>query len=96
MKGQWVKIHSVVLSPEERAPQIPEDTKKTPLEMWTKGFLQSDASLGDEVEIVTITGRKERGTLVEIEPSYTHSFGKCIPELLQIGITLKKVMRDGE
>ncbi len=41
-KGDWVKIHSIVLQPEERAPQVPEDTKKVPLETWVKGFLLDD------------------------------------------------------
>ncbi len=37
-KGDWVQIHQIVLKPEERAPQVPEDTKKVPLEFWVKGY----------------------------------------------------------
>ena len=32
-QGDWVRIHSVVLSPDQRAPQVPEDTAGVPLEM---------------------------------------------------------------
>ena len=41
-KGDWVLIHKIVLSPEERAPQVPDDTKKVPLEMWIKGYLNEN------------------------------------------------------
>ena len=95
-KGDWVRIHRVIFTPDQRAPQVPEDTKKVPLEMWVKGFLSSDASVGDEVEVTTITGRKEMGKLIEIEPTYRHSFGNFVPEILQIGIQLKQILFGGE
>ncbi|MGO1713197.1 MAG: 2-amino-4-oxopentanoate thiolase subunit OrtA, partial [Senegalia sp. (in: firmicutes)] len=38
-KGEWVRIYNVVLEANERAQQVPDDTKKVPLEMWDKGFL---------------------------------------------------------
>ena len=34
-KGDWVRIHSVVLKADERTAKIPEDTQKCDLEMWT-------------------------------------------------------------
>lgn len=80
---------------EERAPQVPEDTKKVSLEMWVKGFIQSDASIGDLVEVKTITGRLVKGNLLKINPYYTHDYGKCIPELLQIGIQAKEILFGG-
>jgi hypothetical protein len=95
-KNDWVKIYRVILKPEERAPQVPDDTKLVPLEMWVKGFLISDAELGDLVEVKTITGRMESGKLVEINPTYTHSFGNFIPELLQIGLDLKEILFGGD
>ena len=83
-KGTWVRIKKVLLPVGQRAPQDPDDTKATPLVMWTKGFLQSDAELGDEVVVHTMSGRLEDGTLVESNPCYTQNFGKCVPELVQI------------
>ncbi len=91
-KGSWVRIHKVILEPSERAPQIPEDTKATPLEMWDKGFLQEDASMGDEVEVVTVTGRKETGKLVELNPYYDHDFGTFVPELLEIDMQVREIV----
>ena len=41
-KGDWVQIHNIVLTPEERSSALPEDTKSHPLEMWVKGYLQQD------------------------------------------------------
>ena len=96
-KGDWVKIHNVVLTPEQRAPQVPEDTKKVPLEMWDKGFLLNDeASIGENVEVETYIGRKISGKLIEVAPYYDHDFGKCVPELLYVGRQLRGILEDGE
>lgn len=95
-KGDWVKIHRVVLKPEERAPQVPDDTKKVPLEMWLKGYILADGQIGETVSVKTITGRIEEGTLLEIMPSYSHSFGDFVPELLQIGSSLREILFGGE
>ena len=91
-KGQWVRIHRVVLKADERTAKLPEDTQKCDLEMWTKGTLQADAEIGDEVEVETAVGRIEHGTLVEVEPYYTHSFGKFIPEIIEIDRRLREEM----
>lgn len=95
-KGEWVKIHRVVLNPDQRAPQVPDDTKKVPLEMWVKGYLKEDGEMGDEVVVTTMTGRVEHGTLMEINPSYSHSFGEFVPELLQIGTDLRRILFGGD
>jgi len=95
-KGTWVRIHDIVLTPEERSPNIPEDTKKVPIEMWTKGFLQSDASIGDKITIKTITGRTVNGKLIEANPYYDHDYGKFIPEILEIGLQLKELLWGGD
>lgn len=68
-KGDWVQIHNIVLTPEERSSALPEDTKSHPLEMWVKGYLQQDeAQVGDEVEVITRTGRHATGKLVNEAP----------------------------
>ena len=95
-KGEWVRIHKVILEPSERAPQVPDDTKACPLEMWTKGFLTADAEMGDEVEVETVSGRRETGKLIEVNPYYTHDFGKCVPELLKIDEQVREILFGGE
>lgn len=96
-KGQWIQIHRIVLKPEERSPHLPEDTKKVPLELWQKGFLCQDANNGDEVEIETVIGRRVKGKLVNVNPVYNHNFGEPIPELLTIGMELRKILEgDGK
>lgn len=94
-KGTWVKIHDIVLTPDQRASNLPEDTKKVPLELWTKGFLVEDGEIGKTVEIKTITNRLVKGTLVEVNPHYDHDYGKFVPEILQIGIQLKDILWGG-
>ncbi|MCL2008877.1 MAG: 2-amino-4-oxopentanoate thiolase subunit OrtA [Treponema sp.] len=91
-KGQWVQIGSTVLEPEGRAPQVPDDTKQVPFLMWVKGYLNADSKIGDECEITTVTGRVIKGTLQEIEPTYTYNFGKYIPELGVISGQVKKML----
>lgn len=91
-KGEWVQIHQIVLKPEERAPQVPEDTKQVPLELWTKGFLLTDANVGDEVEIITVTGRKVKGKLIANNPGYSHDYGNFVPELHKVGIQVKEIL----
>ena len=91
-KGEWVRIHAVVLKADERTGKIPEDTKKCDLEMWTKGTLLADAEIGDEVEVETAVGRIEKGTLIEVHPYYTHSYGKFVPEIIEIDKQLRAIM----
>lgn len=84
-KGDWVRIHSVILAPEQRSSAVPEDTKSVPLEQWTKGYLRADTPLGGEATVTTRTGRVVSGTLVDEAPHYSHSFGDFVPELQQAG-----------
>ncbi len=80
----WVQIESTVLSPEERSPHLPEETASCPLVLWVKGFLKHPALPGDMVEIETIIGRRLSGKLLEVNPPYEHTFGRPIPELLEV------------
>lgn len=91
-KGTWVQIHQTVLRPEERAPQVPDDTKQVPLELRVKGFLQSEADPGDHVTIKTLAGRMMEGRLVAVNPRYDHDFGNPVPELLTIGQELREFL----
>lgn len=95
-KGDWVLIYNIVLNPDERAPQVPDDTKQVPLETWVKGFTNEEASLGEQVSITTITGRIVSGKLVDINPYYKHDYGKCVPEILKIGLQLREITFGGE
>ncbi|HKL11411.1 MAG TPA: 2-amino-4-oxopentanoate thiolase subunit OrtA [Clostridia bacterium] len=96
LKGRWVRIHKVVLEPVDRAENLPADTGKVPYEMWVKGFLTEDAELGENVFVETITGRIVEGKLIEKEPAFNHSYGNFIPELLEIGLQLRKIVSGGE
>lgn len=94
-RGDWVQVQLNVLSPEERSPYLPEDTKKVPLQMRVKGFLVDEiASLGATVRIKTTTDRIISGILVDINPKYTHNFGEPVPELINAGVELRKLMEE--
>jgi hypothetical protein len=85
-KNTYVCIKKTVLKSNQRSLNIPLDTKEKDFVMKVKGNLVSDASIGDEVEILTETKRKVRGLLIEANPTYTHSFGDYLDEV--------KVMKD--
>lgn len=97
-KGDWVRIHTIVLEVGQRATNIPEETQNVPLEMWDKGFLLEDsANIGDKIKVETYIGRIVEGKLIEVNPYYQHDFGKCVPELLYIGRQAKELLsKDGE
>lgn len=93
--GEWVEIEEVLLQPDQRSPKVPEDTKKVPFIKYTKGFLQNErANIGDEVEIKTLIGRVKKGYLSEINPRYSHDFGKPILELIEAGNELREEVEE--
>jgi hypothetical protein len=95
-QGDWVKIHFRILEPHDRPDHIPEETRKTPLDAYVNGFMSvEEAQLGDRVSIRTLIDREYKGTLVEVFPAHTHSFGKAIPALLEIGPKLRAKIREG-
>ncbi len=92
-KHDYVQIHRIVLEPDARATTIPDDTRSVPLEMWVKGYLNDEtANIGDEVSVITRTGRQVSGKLVDDAPHYTHSFGNLVPELLQVGDQVRSIV----
>ncbi len=96
-QNDWVQIHIDVLKPEERAANIPEDTRHVPLEMWVKGHLQNEsAEIGDLVSVKTKTGRTVGGKLCAVNPSFKHNFGDYIPELDEIDETVKSILFGGD
>ncbi len=82
--GTWVEIEKIILTPEQRAPTLPEDTKRIPYVLNVNGFLLADAELGSDVSIRTLIGRELSGRLKTVNPGYRHSFGEVVPELLSI------------
>ena len=97
-KGDWVRIHRVILTAAQRTAKLPEDTKHVDFEMWVKGSLLNEtAEIGDQVQVETAVGRVEEGTLIEVGPYYTHSYGKFVPEIIEIDKRLRKIMQyEGE
>lgn len=96
-KGDWVRIHSIILKAEERTGRIPEDTQKCDFQQWTKGFLQDESvNIGDEVTVKTAANRIVKGTLIEDAPYYTHSYGKFVPEIIEIDKQLREIMFGGD
>lgn len=83
-KHDYVEIELCVLTKDERAAQVPKDTKEVPLMLRTKGFLLEDGRINEEVSIITATKRIVKGTLVEGNPFYKHTFGGFVYETQQI------------
>jgi 2-amino-4-ketopentanoate thiolase alpha subunit len=88
-KGTYVEITKVVLNANERALNIPADTKSVPFEMRIKGVLTTDAKLNDVVTIQTETNRLVEGILKVVNPSFTHGFGHHVEILKEIRDIIK-------
>ena len=96
-KGDWVRIHDVILKADQRTARLPDDTQKCDFEMWVKGSLLNEtAEIGDQVQVETAVGRVEEGTLIEVGPYYTHSYGKFVPEIIEIDKQLREIMFGGD
>jgi 2-amino-4-ketopentanoate thiolase alpha subunit len=89
VEGDWVEVERVLLEPADRSSNLPAETAEQPLLVWVKGFARSAASLGDELEVETMTGRIVNGRLTDINPGYTHTFGRPTPELTHVGRDLR-------
>ena len=83
--GTWVELERIVLEVGERAPGLPADTAAVPLVMRVSGFLLEAAEVGGPARVRTLIGREQGGRLRTVNPSYSHSFGDTVTELLTIG-----------
>lgn len=92
--GEWVQIHKIIIEAGDRAPQVPEDTAKVPLEMWVKGYLMEDAEIGDTTTIETVTGRRVQGKLVQAQPVFNHDFGDFVPEIYEMHKLFNQAMKE--
>lgn len=91
-RGSWVEIRSIVLEPGQRAPGVPEDTAQVALELRVKGVLMDSATAGEVVEVVTRSGRRLCGTLLAVNPAYTHGFGPPIAALMDVGREARELL----
>jgi len=92
--GTWVEIRQEVLQPGERAPQVPDDTQRVPLELRARGRLVGGGAPGESVEIETRAGRRLSGTLVDASPAYHHGFGAPVPELSAAADQARTILSD--
>ncbi len=93
-KNRYVEIRRTLLEAGKRNKNIPEETKKVPLEMRMRGTLLEDGNLLEHVRIETETGRMEEGILVSVDPRYDHDFGGHVEELRIVRQRIRKDMRD--
>ena len=91
-KGDWVEIFDTILTPEQRAPNLPEDTASVPYTFRLRGFAAEPGELGQRITIRTQSGRLVSGNLVTVNPTYDHNFGQYIPELNHTRMALKRIM----
>jgi hypothetical protein len=85
-KGTWVEVERALSAPgRPSASQVLVPAKAAPRTLRISGFLLEDAELGQMVRIRTITGKLHTGRLRIQSPSYGHSFGHTVPELLKGG-----------
>lgn len=93
-EGDFVEIHYIVLPAGERSPDVPDDTKKVPLECWVRGWALFDGQEGSDMEVETPAGRRVRGTLSAAEVGFYHTFGPAVPELAGAGKELREALAE--
>lgn len=92
----FVMIEKIILPKEFRSSHLPDATKAVDVKAYIKGFLREDANMNQPVTIITSLGHQESGTLIEVHPSYSHSFGEYIEEMAHIGPSLFDILKEGE
>jgi len=95
-RGDWVEVAREILAPCERAPDLPEDTAKAPYTMRVRGIALEDASVGENLRVRTQAGRELEGELIAVRPGFEHTFGGCVPEIVEVRERLKRLARGGE
>ena len=86
-----------MLSAAERAQQVPEDTSQVPLIALFKGYLEDECAVpGDEVNIITMSGRRAQAVLTARDPSAQHSYGRFVPELMQVHRQVRDLVFGGD
>ncbi|MCL2557775.1 MAG: 2-amino-4-oxopentanoate thiolase subunit OrtA [Treponema sp.] len=91
-KGAWARIKKTVLQSGERADRLPEETRGVPFVMWVKGSLVAPGEIGEEVTVLTKSGRLESGELVEINPFYNIGYGEHVEQLRRIGDDAREIL----
>jgi len=94
--GEWVRVHRVELEPSQRSQNLPADTAAVPFESWVNGRLVDATPLGAQADIVTLSGRKVRGRLVERRPGYNHTFGSPPAPLLASVMRARELLAAAE
>lgn len=92
----FVMIEKIILPKEFRSPHLPDATRAVDVKAYIKGLLIDDAILNQKVTIITQVGLLESGTLIEVHPSYSHSFGDYIEEMAHIGPSLRDMLKEGD
>ncbi|NLA95291.1 MAG: 2-amino-4-ketopentanoate thiolase [Clostridiaceae bacterium] len=96
-QGDYAVIQEIVLPVGQRAPQVPEDTAKTPLIAFTKGWLLEEAAeVGERVRVKTMSGRTVEGSLTSRELAPSHDYGDYIPELQVIHQQVRGMLFGGD
>ena len=88
--GDWVEVECKLLDPADRSKNLPPETAAKPLMMWVKGFAQTEAAIGEQLTLETMTGRTVTGKLSAIYPGYYITYGDPVPELVGIGRELRQ------
>lgn len=94
LKGDWVLIEQIFLTSDQRQSNVPSDTRQTDFLLRIKGFLMDEKCVvGDECTIHTKTGRVIFGKMIDIMPSYEHSFGDYVVETVYIESQLRELLK---
>lgn len=90
--GSWVEVQEVVLRAGDRAPNVPADTAAVDFVARIRGFLVTDAAMGDHAAVRTLAGREVDGVLTDVNPRNPADFGNPVAELLSVGVEARRAL----
>lgn len=93
-QGDYAEVRLRVLAADLRSEGLPQDTRSTDFVAWIKGFLLTDAKVGEVAAIETPTGRRVEGVLTRLNPEYVHTFGPPDPMLIRAAARLRSSAQD--
>lgn len=92
--GTRVRIVQTLLTAEERAPNLPEDTAALPYLLRVNGELVEPGELGKPGRVRTAIGRELEGIIEVVEPADEHTFGRPVPPLVRAATAIRRLKEE--
>lgn len=91
LTDRWTEVQWTVLDTSDRSANLPPETRTTPYVARVRG-LAPDPRVGAKTELTTVVGRRVSGVVTELDPGYSHSFGRPLPEWVHMRESIRHLL----